>query len=369
MRPAVVVGVLVAVMNPAFAADVDLAIGFCKKTDRPNVFIAWRNSQRVLEVEVEVKNLAEEQAVGALVLSILDEEGRLLATTMGNGGYPQKVTLPPRSKGGDEGKIVQIKGSLDLNLLIDRLDRANVRYMIKASVLPESKDANLVNNHAVKTFNIPSRLKAGAKHYREFTFRNTKNEPLEVVWKTECSELPSGWSVEVDPKPGTTSTVRPGEMVHGSICLSTLKDLVEGQHVDVRVGCFNARGESQAEEYQFEWFAVYDNTPPEMTGMSYKVDPETGILEAASTVNDKHSMIKEASGVRVEYSTDGGITFSSRVMAYKAGNFVGPTSFKADLGPFAPGTQVTMRVVAEDIAGNRAERRFDPISIPRQAKK
>lgn len=94
------------------------------------------------------------------------------------------------------------------------------------------------------------------------------------------------------------------------------------------------------------------------------MDKDTGLTEVTATANDVTSMIKEASGVRVEYSTDSGVTFSTRVLAYLDGNFVGPTRFRGDLGPFTPGTKLAMSIHAEDIAGNTTVRKIDPVVIP-----
>jgi hypothetical protein len=69
-------------------------------------------------------------------------------------------------------------------------------------------------------------------------------------------------------------------------------------------------------------------------------------------VGDKGSGVLEATGVTTEYSTDGGRTWSTRAHNYKSGNFVRPTLFEAVLGPFAPDTDMQLRLTAKDTAGN-----------------
>src|SRR5687767_11447074 len=140
MRLLILVGLAVAFFRTPSSPG-DLAIGFDKKTSRPNVFIAWRNSQRILEVEVEVKNLGAAQASGTLILSLLDDEGVVLATTPRAGDSGQRVTLPPGNQGGMEGKIIQVKGDFALNQLIDRLDRANSPYLLRASLISDGEDS------------------------------------------------------------------------------------------------------------------------------------------------------------------------------------------------------------------------------------
>ena len=153
----------------------------------------------------------------------------------------------------------------------------------------------------------------------------------------------------------------PDEVVNGYISVTTPKTMTEGQHLDVLVSAIDK--ETRQPVFQSEWFVVCDMTPPEMTGLGYSVDPQTGMLDVTLTANDRTSMLKEASGVRIEYSTDGGLTFSSKIMFYVAGNFVGPTKFKANLGPFVPGTKVKLIAIAEDIAGNSVRRQIEPVEV------
>jgi hypothetical protein len=335
----------------------DLAIGFDAKTGRPNAFIAWRNSQRILEVEVEVRNLGEAQATGRVFLAVLDETGKELASN--RQGPVQMVTLPARSKGGADGRVVQIKGTLELNLLIDKLDRASKPYLLKAWIA-NPNDENVVDNVMVKSFNVPSRAVAGGQYFREYGYKNTGAKPVTLDWTLESSAQPAGWQMSSSFAPHERTVVAPGEQVHGHLRVATPKTSVEGEHVDLRVIARDV--ESGKVAYNYEWFVVNDSTPPNIDNVTQAVSSAYEV-ELAATVNDATSMLKEASGIRAEYSTDNGVTFSSRVMAYSAGNFVGPTSFTAELGPFTPGTLVVGRIVAMDIAGNSDERAFGPLKV------
>lgn len=338
------------------SSGADLSIGFDAKTGRPNAFIAWRNSQRILEVEVDVRNTGEEQATGRVFLAVLDDTGKLLASN--EDGPVQMVTLPARDKGGAGGRVVQVKGTLSLNLLIDKLDRANKPYVLKAWVA-NANDKNPTDNVMVKSFNVSSRVMAGGQTFREFSYQNTSTQPVTLEWGLDTSPRPEGWQVETSFKAQERLTLQPGAFAHGYLKVAAGAGSKEGDHVDLRILARDVK--SQRVIYNYEWFVVNDATPPTIKSVTQNVNGSE--LELAATVDDHISMLKEASGIRAEYSTDNGVTFSSRVMAYSAGNFVGPTSFTAELGPFATGTTVVGRVVATDIAGNIEERSFGPIKI------
>jgi hypothetical protein len=339
----------------------DIAIGFDPKTSRPSLFIAWRNTQRILEVEIEVKNFGYEQATGQLRLEILDEEGNVLDYTPRGSQEPVLVTLPPANRGGREGRIVQMHGTAELNQLIDRLDRANQRYAVRAEVIPVGQDGDRLNNVALKTFNVNSRLRPSADHYFNYLIVNRDTRPTDVRWHVEHSAMPLDWALLTSIPDGAERRLAPGETVQGILHLRTPPSVTQGQHVDVRVRVENLADHTIVG--MTEWYAVYDIIPPAITEAGIEYDPARGLISVHVTATDDDSMIREASGARVEYSTDGGITFSSRVLAYADGNFVGPTRFLADVGPFRPGTEVRMAVVVEDIAGNRSTRNFAPITL------
>ena len=176
------------------------------------------------------------------------------------------------------------------------------------------------------------------------------------------SSIPDSWQFETYPPNGTILKMKPGQVIQGVASLKTPSDLVNGDHVDVRFTAVNTNGEEVVDGA--EWYAVYDTTNPKITDLDYSIDEDTGNIRIYVAAVDDDSMIKEASGVRVEYSTDGGITYSNRVLAYLDGNFVGPTRFQTDLGPFAQGASIDMSVIVEDISGNKTEHKFPLLSLP-----
>ena len=358
-------GALLSQTSVFAGSGADLAIGFDKKTQRPNAFIAWRNSARILEVEVEVKNLGDAQGEGKLHLALVDEYGRQLASSTDGGRQPQKVRLPPRMKGGEDGKIVQVIGTLELNLLIDKLDRANQPYTLKAWIEPTTPDIRAENNVVAKSFNVPSRVSPGASQFHSVAFRNYSTDDIPIKWSLDTSTVPAGWSITSSLKPGLQSILGSGQTINGYISLVTPEHCSEGDHVDVRLTGRNANNGDAV--FANEWYAVFDTTAPRLAELRVVPDDKTGYVRLTAQVDDGTSMLKEASGVRIEYSTDGGVTFSSRTMEYEDGNFVGPTSFRTQLGPFAPGASVVGRVVASDIAANAVEQSFGPIRLGRTA--
>jgi len=357
------VGAYLAVLSvPSFASGAEnkgIVIGTDQKTGRPNILIAWRNTERILETEVEVKNLSDEQVTGTMTIAIIDGEGKVLLKSPGPGEHGQTITLPPRSKGGEEGKIVQLKGTMAMNQMFDSLDRNHLPYSVGVELLPVS--AGFPGAYAVKSFGGHSRVVPGSTIFREYSFRNITKEPLSIQWQMNSTPMPAGWSVAANPKPGQQMTIQPNGVVHGYFSVTAAEDPQEGDHVDIVMTAVNTR--NNLPSFTTEWYAVNDTVAPTVTGLGYTVNEDTGTVQVSVTANDVTSGLKEASGIRVEYSTDGGLTYATKVMAYDAGNFVGPTSFQTLLGPFPVGTRITANLVAEDIAGNISERRLEPITI------
>jgi hypothetical protein len=338
----------------------DLAIGLHKKIGRPNVFIAWRNSERILEVEVEVKNYGDEQAEGYLSLAILDEFGKVLDYSPKTIDQSIKVTLPPYSKGGGEGKIIQTHGNKELNLLIDELDRVHARYFLKTEIKTIGNDKDYANNTSVKSFNVNSRLLPKAKHFYDYYFKNTQNMPQTVAWTVDKSNVKEGWIVDTYPSDKQVVTLQPNEIIQGYAIVTTPAALVEGDNIDIRIAAKSI--ERGIYIGQSECYLVYDKTPPEISDYGYMIDSTNGMITVFLTANDVTSMLKEASGMKVDYTVDG-VTYSSKVLAYKDGNFVGPTRFGADIGGFSKGTDVHMVLVAEDIAGNISKKSLPTVKI------
>src|SRR6267154_1385500 len=91
---------------------VDLGIGRGADSHRPNILVAWRNTERILEVEVLVRNRGSEPGRGSLVLDLCDNEGKSLYSTK-----PVAVSVPAQQNGGEDGTIVQSKGFRMMNLM------------------------------------------------------------------------------------------------------------------------------------------------------------------------------------------------------------------------------------------------------------
>lgn len=347
--------------------DVDLGIGD-ENSGRPNlraderlynrpaILIAWRNTAQILEVEVLVRNLGSDQGQGKVHIEILDEYGRSMVQ-MPSRGEEALITVPGRTEGGEEGKIVQLTGTKSLNALIDRLDRDKAKYYIKAAVETIEKDKNLLDNVKVKSYNRDFRAKPGAVHFFDYYFTNTTDHPQTLRWYLEMSPLPKGWELELKPAPGETMTIAPNQAIQGIIIARAPREIIEGDRLEIRVSGLSPENEVIA---QTEWHLVNDNTPPEIISPSITLNKDNEI-DVALTASDRLSGIYEASGVKAEYSTDGGTTYSTRVISYLTGNFVGPTTFKTALGPFAPNSKVLVSLSAMDLAGNI--NRTEPVSI------
>lgn len=347
--------------------DVDLGIGDEnsgrpnlradeRSYNRPAILIAWRNTAQILEVEVLVRNLGSDQGQGKVHIEILDEYGRSMVQ-MPSRGEEVLITIPGRTEGGEEGKIVQLTGTKSLNALIDRLDRDKAKYYIKAAVETIEKDKNLLDNVKVKSYNRDFRAKPGAVHFFDYYFTNTTDHPQTLRWYLEMSPLPKGWELELKPAPGATMTMAPNQAIQGIIIARAPREIIEGDRLEIRVSGLSPENEVVA---QTEWHLVNDNTPPEIISPSITLNKDNEI-DVALTASDGLSGIYEASGVKAEYSTDGGTTYSTRVISYLTGNFVGPTTFKTALGPFAPNSNVLVSLSAMDLAGNI--NRTKPISI------
>src|SRR5258708_36226304 len=93
---------------------VDLGIGRGPDSHRPNILVAWRNTERILEVEVLVRNMGDQPGRGNVRIEICDDEGKQLLATK-----PVPVTVPARAEGGEEGTVAQTKGFNRVNIKFD----------------------------------------------------------------------------------------------------------------------------------------------------------------------------------------------------------------------------------------------------------
>lgn len=324
--------------------------------NRPAILIAWRNTAQVLEVEVLVRNLGNDQGQGKVHMEILDEYGTSLVR-MPEPGKEPIVNVPARTEGGREGKIVQLAGTRSLNALIDRLDRDRVKYYIKAAVETIGEDRNLLDNVKVKSYNRDFKARPGALHTFDYYFTNPSDEPQQLQWHLDVSPLPKGWQLQARPAPGQKILLGPNQTIQGVVLIRAPREIIEGDRMEVRFSAVDEGGNVAA---QTEWHLVNDNKSPDIISPSISLNDDNGI-DIELTADDPMSGIYEASGVKAEYSTDGGSTYSTRVISYLFGNFVGPTLFQTTLGPFAANTQVLVTLSAMDIAGNIA--RTEPVTV------
>ena len=329
----------------------DLGIGRGLDSHRPNILVAWRNSERILEVEILVRNFGDRTGRGLVHLEICDEEGRQLLTTK-----PFEVTVPARADGGEQGVIVQTKGFRMMNIMFDELDRLDQRYKLRATVETVGGDLNPMDNVATKAFNVDSRaLPASVNTYR-YRIANTADTAVKATVFVDHTKVPANWTMTADPASETEITLAPREVFMGYLTVNTPKNVLEGDYIDVSAGLAVAKNSQRVVLDRDEWYLVATSQPPQ-------VDAPTARAEADGTVRvnvaafDPISGIKEASGVQVAYSLDHGTTFSTRVMAYTRGNFYDKTWFEGTLGPFADGVEVKPVVTVSNNAG--IVRRFD----------
>lgn len=315
---------------------------------RPGVFIAWRNTKLVEEVEVRVRNLGNKEGRGEVYVDVLDEEGRLLLHL--EPPQDQKVVaLPPRNRGGQEGKIVKMLADRRLNRLIDLYDRIRLRYDVRATVKTmDTVDANPSDNVKVKAYNIPFRAVPGQRHILNYVFTNLSGATQSAKWKLESTNLPSGWALTGSMLTDKTLTVQQGEKLRGFLTFDVPIDAKEGDLVELRLSLLDAKTNEVLGQH--EWFLVYDTKPPFISNV--KVTQKEGKIIIEEVVSDPGSGVLEASGVWSDFSTDDGRTYAHITHNYNFGNFVDPTTFRAEIGPFRSGTKVIMHLYASDTAGN-----------------
>jgi hypothetical protein len=335
---------------------VDLGIGRGADSHRPNILVAWRNTERVLEVEVLVRNLGDQPGRGNVRLEICDDEGKTLIATK-----PFPVTVPARQDGGEQGTVVQTKGFRMMNIMFDQLDRLNQRYKLRATVETEGEDLNSLDNVATKSFNVDGHALPGSITTYRYRLANPNDTPLRASVYIDNTSIPSGWTMTADPQPGTEVTLAGHEIFIGYITVKTPKQVADGQYIDLQAGLASSNGKKYTID-QDEWYLVATTLPPQVDQPTVSVRPD-GAVAVNVAAFDPICGIKEASGVQVAYSLDHGTTFSTRVMAYTRGNFYDKTWFEGLLGPFAPGVEVIPVVTVSNNAG--IVKRFDlnPVKI------
>lgn len=336
---------------------VDLGIGRGTDSHRPNILVAWRNTERILEVEILVRNLGDRPGHGNVRLEICDDEGKTLLATK-----PYPVTVPARNDGGEQGTVVQTKGFRMMNIMFDQLDRLNQRYKLRAIVETEGEeDLNPLDNVATKSFNVDGRALPSSTSVYRYRIANPSDSPLRATVYMDNTPVPSGWTMTADPQPGTEVTLAPHEVFIGYVTVKTPKQVADGQYIDLQAGLATTNGKKATVDRD-EWYLVATTKPPQVDQPVVTVRPDGGVAVNVAAF-DPICGIKEASGVQVAYSLDHGTTFSTRVMAYTRGNFYDKTWFEGLLGPFAPGVEIAAVVTVSNNAG--IVKRFDlsPVKI------
>jgi hypothetical protein len=342
---------------PSAASGVDLGIGRGIDSHRPNILVAWRNTERILEVEILVRNLGDRPGRGTVRLEICDDEGRSLLAT-----EPFPVTVPARADGGEHGTIVQTKGFRLMNLMFDELDRLNQRYKLRAIVETEGEDLNLVDNVITKSFNVDGRALANTVTTYRYRLANTTKASLAGAIHFDHTPIPNDWVMTADPQPGTKVTLAPGEVFTGYVTVRTPATLSDGQRIDLLAGIVSTQNGVRQLVDSDEWFLVATNQPPQVDAPQITVRQD-GSLAVNVAAFDPICGIKEASGVQVAYSLDHGTTFSSRVLAYTRGNFYDKTWFEGVIGPFVNGVEVSAVVTVSNNAGIIRRFNLPPVKV------
>jgi len=353
--------------------DVDLGVGdapglgqpgimaMTRPAERPAILVAWRNTQLTLEVEVLVINQGTKPGKGRLRVEVLDGQHNVLAKQPSE-TQPFVVSIPPASGGGVPGITIQIPGTYNLNKMLDQLDRAQDPYCLRVTVETlEVVDADRSNNTGIKCYNTSAKLVSGDSAHHRFYLRNAGTEPVEGTLVVKRPELPEGWTLQVEPSPGTKIKLDPGKFIIGMLLVRSEGKVVEGDSLDIRPLLLD-RSRNVIDGSEF--YVAADSTPPQITRafVAPGKDPNTVYLVARSV--DSVSGVAEASGASVEWSTDAGFTQNRRTLTYQDGNFLAPTGFDTDLGPFAPNTEVRLTFVVRDVVGNAAHTKEVTFRIP-----
>jgi hypothetical protein len=350
-------GMLLAQSAQGDKHGVDLGIGRGADSHRPNILVAWRNTERILEVEVLVRNLGDQPGRGNVRLEICDDEGKQLLATK-----PFPVTVPARAEGGEEGVVVQTKGFRMMNVMFDQLDRLNQRYKLRATVETEGEDLNPVDNVATKSFNVEGRaLPASTSTYR-YRLANPTDSPMNASVYIDHTAIPTGWVMKTDPEPETKIVLAPHEVFTGYVAVKTPRQVADGQYIDLQTGLVATEKGRKYLVDGDEWYLVATTQPPQVDKPTMTVRPDGGVAVNVAAF-DPICGIKEASGVQVAYSLDHGTTFSTRVMAYTRGNFYDKTWFEGLLGPFASGVEVAAVITVSNNAGIVKRLDLPPVKI------
>jgi hypothetical protein len=262
-------------------------------------------------------------------------------------GSEVDVTIPPNQDGSGQECQISIPGTRNLNHLFDRLDRMGRPYYLRATVVTDGEDLNPHDNTATKSYNRDFRAVPGIANVHGFYLENRGQQPLDVRWSIEATSTESDWGIATEPASGDVTTIPVRGSAQGQVRFDVPLGTLEGARGNFRVRAVDVGDGSIV--YEDEWFVIYTSSPPTILDHDFTV--KNNMVEVGVLATDRVVGVKEASGVSVEYSTDGGVTYSTRVAQYLDGDFFEPTSFKAELGPFAPGTTVAMSVAVTNGVG------------------
>jgi hypothetical protein len=332
--------------NPSAGVDLGIADD---QMHRPYILVAWRNSIQILEVDVHLRNRGDQIGRGGLHIEVLDENGGIVARSPAP-GEDVLVVVPPDPQGNADQCKFTIPGSRQLNHLFDQLDREGKPYYLKAVVVTDGADLNPKDNVAVKSYNRNFKAVPGVPNLRTFYYQNNATTQLQLRWIARVYISNPGWTVTTQPNSDDLTKLVPHAYFHGLAKFNVPQQVAEGDYANVRLNAIQPSTDEVV--YQDEWFLVYDNTPPVILEQNISFDPSTGTVKVYVLASDRVSGLKEASAVTVDYSTDNGVTFSSRIAQYLDGDFIHPTSFRALLGPFAPDTSVVVAINVLDSTRN-----------------
>jgi len=334
---------------------------FGNPTERPGILIAWRNTHKVEETEVRVRNLGTEAGKGRLSIDLVDADHQVLESKPPK-DQPFVVEVPSAAQGGGNGILVQVPGSFRMNSRLDELDRANDPYCIRVRIETMSaNDLNPIDNVGVKCYNYQYRMDAHGVVLHQYTFWNNSKSPMKGTVKFEERPLPAGWTVEANPKPGTSVRLAPGEFLRGSVTLRGPDKVKEGSYADIRPMLLSAAGDVVDKT---EFFVAADRTAPKLTSAFVAPGSHPGTIYLNVRSIDSSSGVAEASGAQVIFSTDNDPTHTVRTLTYTDGNFTAPTGFDTDIGPFPAGTTVEIVLAVHDVAGNEARTKPVRVTVP-----
>ncbi|TCA01026.1 hypothetical protein [Rhizobium leguminosarum] len=334
-----------------FLLPTEVVLGgeFSGPASRPGMSIAWRNAAQVEEVEVRVRNLGDTAAEARVWVDILDEEGKSILQ-LAPPDDMKTIRMPAFLDGGREGKILRMKSSRELNNIIDKFDRDDRRYDVRATVETiGAVDVNPLDNTKGKSWNVPHSVKPDFMNAFNYVFKNDTPQPKTVRWLFERTPYPAGWKIEGIPANNEPFVLAAGEAIRGALTMKAPSKLNEADFLEARLSLIEI--DKNTIWQQREWFQVYDTIPPTVTDYRLVMTADHRVAIQV-LVSDEGSGVLEATGVTTQFSTNGGLTWAGSAHNYKAGNFVVPTLFEAVIGPFASETDLQIRFTALDTARN-----------------